>query len=115
MLVPGNDPFYKGTAAHRRDAEWFAELWERFGYIRGVHLRRAHYQVLSTGSETSNGKPCENTRGAGRRCRGCRSRTDRRAAAFEAPGCRPPSNRCSTGTGVAATRWPPSWSQCTLT
>jgi hypothetical protein len=38
VLAPGNDPFYKGTAAHQRDAEWLADLWERFGYTRGVHL-----------------------------------------------------------------------------
>jgi hypothetical protein len=61
VLAPGNDPYYKGTAAHRRDGEWFAALWERFGYSTGIHLRRAHYQVLSTGCTTSNGEPYENT------------------------------------------------------
>ena len=60
-LAPDNDPFYKGTAAHLRAAEWFADLWQRFGYTRGIHLRRAHYQVLSTGSLTSHGLPYENT------------------------------------------------------
>lgn len=63
VLAPGNDPFYKGTPADRRDGEWFADLWERFGYTHGIHLRRAHYQVLSTGSQTSNGLPYENTEG----------------------------------------------------
>jgi hypothetical protein len=63
VLAPGNDPLYKGTEADRRDAEWFADLWQRFGYTRGVHLRRAHYQVLSTGCQTSNGTAYENTEG----------------------------------------------------
>lgn len=63
VLAAANDPFYKGTPAHRRDGEWFADLWRRFGYTHGVHLRRAHYQLVSTGSATSDGKPYENTDG----------------------------------------------------
>lgn len=27
--------------------EWFAALWERFGYTSGVHLRRIHYQLVT--------------------------------------------------------------------
>jgi len=57
------DPFFKGTEAHRRNARWFAELWARFGYTAGVHLRRMHYQVLATGQRTATGEPYENTEG----------------------------------------------------
>ena len=56
-----NDPFLKGTESHWRDARWFAGLWERFGYSSGVHLRRVHYQILSTGERTPTGEPYENT------------------------------------------------------
>lgn len=56
------DPFQKGTPAHWRNARWFAELWERFGYSSGVHLRRMHYRIGSTPDPRSAaGKPYENT------------------------------------------------------
>jgi hypothetical protein len=61
VLQPNNDPFYKGTDAHWRDARWFTEIWDRFGYANGVHLRRVHYQVLSEGLEFADGTPYENT------------------------------------------------------
>jgi hypothetical protein len=41
------DPFLAGMPARRRDAEWFAEVWNRVGGKRGFHLRRLHYRVLS--------------------------------------------------------------------
>jgi hypothetical protein len=47
VLAPQNDPFYVGTDAAHAWGEWFAELWQRFGYSTGVHLRRIHYQVVS--------------------------------------------------------------------
>ena len=43
-----HDPFYAGTPAQRRDAEWFAEKWERFRGVGG-HLRRIHYRILGHG------------------------------------------------------------------
>jgi len=46
-LAPQNDPFYVGTKGDRDKARWFAELWHRFGYTTGVHLRRVHYQLVS--------------------------------------------------------------------
>jgi hypothetical protein len=46
-LAPQNDPFYVGTPGDRAHGEWFADLWQRFGYRSGVHIRRVHYQVLS--------------------------------------------------------------------
>lgn len=46
-LAPQNDPFYTGTPNDRALAEWFAELWFRFGYMENVHIRRVHYQIVS--------------------------------------------------------------------
>jgi hypothetical protein len=48
-LAAKNDPFYAGGTASRCQAAWFAALWERFRFPRGVHLRRIHYQVVSPG------------------------------------------------------------------
>jgi hypothetical protein len=41
------DPFYCGTEGHVTMGRWFAELWERFGYTSGVHLRRIHYRLVT--------------------------------------------------------------------
>jgi hypothetical protein len=41
-----NDPFYI-TPGRQRDAEWFAEWWQRLGAGKGMHLRRMHYQLVS--------------------------------------------------------------------
>ncbi len=46
-LAPVNDPFYAGSPARRRAAEWFASLWGRFLLKPGVHLRRIHYVLVS--------------------------------------------------------------------
>lgn len=46
-LAPQNDPFYTGTEGDWTAGAWFAELWNRFGYSTGVHIRRVHYQVIS--------------------------------------------------------------------
>jgi len=58
-----NDPFYMGTKGDIAKAAWFAELWERFGYERGVHLRRMHYQIVSQDPlvEKPDGELYENT------------------------------------------------------
>lgn len=44
-----NDPFFFGSPAHRRDAEWFADWWHRLGVANqtGVHLRAIHYRLVS--------------------------------------------------------------------
>jgi hypothetical protein len=41
------DPFYAGSPARRAWAEWFAKIWQRFGFQDGVHLRRIHYVLVS--------------------------------------------------------------------
>jgi hypothetical protein len=62
-LASQNDPFYVGTTGEREKAQWFADLWERFGYSVGVHLRRVHYQLASQDPlvEKPDGTPYENT------------------------------------------------------
>ena len=46
-LAAGNDPFALHQPARIRNAEWFAELWHRFGFGFGVHIRRIHYRIVS--------------------------------------------------------------------
>jgi hypothetical protein len=41
------DPFWMGTPQDWEKAEWFAQLWERYRFSTGVHLRRIHYQLVS--------------------------------------------------------------------
>jgi hypothetical protein len=48
-LAPNNDPFFAGRGARREGAEWFAELWNRFGFGPGTHIRRVHYILVSQG------------------------------------------------------------------
>lgn len=47
VLAPANDPFYVGTDGDILLAKWFYELWQRFSYNSGVHIRRVHYQIVS--------------------------------------------------------------------
>jgi hypothetical protein len=61
-LAPQNDPFYTGAPATVEAAQWFATLWERFGFTNGVHLRRVHYQLVSHADITKpNGEAYTNT------------------------------------------------------
>lgn len=62
-LSPSNDPFYAGTPAGRIAAEWFGEIWERFSFGFGTHLRRIHYRVVSQDPPIlkPNGEPYHNT------------------------------------------------------
>jgi hypothetical protein len=46
-LEPRTDPFLAGQASRKRNAEWFAGLWNQLGGTRGFHLRRFHYLVMS--------------------------------------------------------------------
>jgi len=65
VLSSANDPFYVGTPQHIKDAEWFAQIWDRFGYVSGVHLRRIHYQMVSQEEPPlmPDGMVYENTKG----------------------------------------------------
>src|SRR5258708_4491927 len=64
-LAPQNDPFYTGTPGDWALAEWFAQLWQAFGYTTRVHIRRIHYQIVSQKPPVlmPNGLPYENTEG----------------------------------------------------
>ncbi len=65
-LAVQNDPYYAGVPGRQREAEWFAEIWRRFGFSDGVHLRRIHYVLISQREEGEptlkpTGQPYENT------------------------------------------------------
>ncbi len=62
-LAPANDPFYCGSDGEIAKAQWFADLWDRFSYSHGIHLRRVHYQLVSQTPPIvkPNGKLYENT------------------------------------------------------
>ena len=61
-LARKNDPYFMGSPAQVRQAEWFASLWERFGYTTSVHIRRVHYQLVSQVSPTNLDGPPYRTR-----------------------------------------------------
>lgn len=62
-LAPKNDPFYTGRNSEVVASEWFTDLWQRFGYDRGVHLRRIHYRIVSQDPPVArpDGSTYENT------------------------------------------------------
>ena len=64
-LAPANDPFYVGRPSEVETAQWFADLWHQFGYGRGIHLRRVHYQIVSQDPpmKRPDGQVYENTEG----------------------------------------------------
>ena len=43
------DPFYCGTPAQARDAQWFGQLWRDLGMPDGTHPRRVHYKADAKG------------------------------------------------------------------
>jgi transcriptional regulator with XRE-family HTH domain len=55
-MSSNTDPFYIGTPFHHQLGQWFADLWSRFAFPRGVHLRRIHYRLLSHGLVWADGK-----------------------------------------------------------
>ncbi len=55
-LARNNDPFFAGTAAHWRDANWFARHWQAAGYT-SAHLRRFHYRLFSLQKSLPGGAP----------------------------------------------------------
>jgi hypothetical protein len=55
VLGQGNDPFYFGTKADHKNANWLKRLWEKFGYTVGVHIRRIHYRADAVGEPMVNG------------------------------------------------------------
>ncbi len=65
VLARNNDPFFAGSEAHRRDAQWFADWFQRLGFddSGGVHLRAVHYRLVSQAEPPvmPSGKPYINT------------------------------------------------------
>jgi hypothetical protein len=47
VLCSQNDPFYADMPYRRRAAEWFAALWQEYGFGVGTHIRRIHYRIIS--------------------------------------------------------------------
>ena len=64
VLAAQNDPFYADVPGRRQYAEWFAALWEEYGFGDGTHIRRIHYRLVSqpTPIRMPDGKPYENTK-----------------------------------------------------
>jgi hypothetical protein len=63
-MSTNHDPFYMGKPADHVAAEWFGDVWRRFGFISGVHLRRIHYRLVSQREPMRlwfDDKPYENT------------------------------------------------------
>jgi hypothetical protein len=54
-LSEDNDPFFAGRPAAVADAQWFLDVWQRFGFGRGVHLRRIHYRLVTEGNICETG------------------------------------------------------------
>ncbi len=50
-LAKDNDPFLCGSPRQQREAEWFAALWRKHQFRRGIHLRAIHYILLSQRGE----------------------------------------------------------------
>src|SRR5262245_34273424 len=46
-LARNNDPFFVGTPAQVKQAEWFVRVWTEFGFAKGTHLRRIHYRLVT--------------------------------------------------------------------
>jgi hypothetical protein len=59
------DPFYVGAPGDVIKAKWFADIWHRFNYVSGIHIRRMLYQIVSQEKSQSillpSGKAFENT------------------------------------------------------
>ena len=54
-MAPANDPFLADQPSRQAAAEWFAALFQQFGFGAGVHLHRIHYRIVS--AETPVTKP----------------------------------------------------------
>ena len=64
-LTRNNDPFFCGTLANRRDADWFLSVWKMAGMEQHyrIHLRQMHYKLVSQEHPPAmpSGKPYSNT------------------------------------------------------
>jgi hypothetical protein len=62
-LDRSKDPFFLGSDADQRNAGWFRDVWERYGFGTGVHLRRIFYRVVNDPDRPKrpDGEAFENT------------------------------------------------------
>lgn len=62
-LAVNNDPFYAGVPYRRRNAEWFAAIWNAHDFPRAAHPRRIHYVLVSEQPPVRkpDGEPYRNT------------------------------------------------------
>ena len=58
-----NDPFNCGSKGDIALAEWFADLWNRFGMQPKSHIRKLHYKIVSQKEDVPKleGSPYRNT------------------------------------------------------
>jgi hypothetical protein len=63
VLTRTNDPFNIESSGRKKDAEWFAIQYRRFGFGVGTHVRRIHYRIVSQPLPIlmPDGRPYENT------------------------------------------------------
>ena len=52
-MVARQRSFRAAPARAPRTRVWFAELFERFKFGRGIHMRRIHYRLVSAGPAVS--------------------------------------------------------------
>lgn len=62
-LTRASDPFVAGSPGRRLSDEWFAEIYERYGFRPGAHLRGIHYRLVVQPEPPAmwDGRPYENT------------------------------------------------------
>lgn len=63
VMAPQNDPFLAGMGANKADAEWFTDIWKKFHFPKGTHVRRVHYKMVSAAEPVMmrNGEQYDNT------------------------------------------------------
>ena len=62
-LTRPNDPFFCGSEADQKNAEWFAVMWEqKYEGQSGIHVRRVHYHLQAIEFPKLNGMPYRNTK-----------------------------------------------------
>lgn len=55
-MSPKTDPFYADLPSRKISAEWFAEIFNKYGG-QGYHLRRLHYKIIDQVKTPKNVKP----------------------------------------------------------
>ena len=63
VLAPQNDPFNAGSETDVRAAQWFADIFRRYEFPSGTHVRRIHYFLVTLKEDVirHDGKLYQNT------------------------------------------------------